>query len=326
MRERNVVDKKDAAPKRRPRVTIGMPVYNGEKYVRSALDSLLRQTFSDFELVVSDNASTDRTSAILSEYAKRDGRITIYRQERNIGLLRNFWYVLGKARGDFFVWAAHDDTWSPRFIETLIGELTDHPDASAAMCATERVLENGKPFDIVRLSTDTNSMSRFRLAWRAATGRYKYVLYFYGLFRTSLLKEAVYRFPNVHAPDVLFVCQLALATRFRYTDEVLYRRLITDKPILVKYAHEGFGKMYAGYLSPLVSTMALGPYLFSSKIVPARRKLFIPLLVFASLVCTIPRVIYMTSYGIVYTTAGRILGQTRRRVLADRVRRLFAIK
>jgi glycosyltransferase involved in cell wall biosynthesis len=99
-----------------PRVSIGMPVYNGAQYIREALDSLLAQTFTDFELIISDNASTDNTQAICEEYARRDSRIRYVRQSENIGATSNFSFVLNQARSDLFMWAAHDDLWAPDFL------------------------------------------------------------------------------------------------------------------------------------------------------------------------------------------------------------------
>lgn len=103
-----------------PRVSIGMPVYNGEKYIREALDSLLVQTFTDFELIISDNASSDDTQAICEEYARRDKRVRYVRQSENIGMVANFQFVLDGAIGEYFMWAAHDDIWSPNWLEELL--------------------------------------------------------------------------------------------------------------------------------------------------------------------------------------------------------------
>lgn len=102
-----------------PVVSIGMPVYNGEKYITEALDSLLAQTFKDFELIISDNASTDATESICCNYAKRDSRIRYFRQEKNLGALRNFQFVLDEAVGEYFMWAACDDKWHVNWIASL---------------------------------------------------------------------------------------------------------------------------------------------------------------------------------------------------------------
>lgn len=100
-------------------ISIGMPVYNGAKYIREALDSLLMQTFSDFELVISDNASTDDTKAICEMYALKDPRIKYWRTASNKGASMNFQFVLEQAKGEFFMWAAADDRWDCDWVERL---------------------------------------------------------------------------------------------------------------------------------------------------------------------------------------------------------------
>ena len=108
-----------------PQVSIGMPVHNGELFIREALDSLLGQTFVDFELIISDNASTDRTEAICLEYAEKDYRIRYVRQIENMGALNNFKFVLNEAVGKYFLWAAHDDRRDKRFLELTVSVLDE---------------------------------------------------------------------------------------------------------------------------------------------------------------------------------------------------------
>lgn len=103
-----------------PQVSIGMPVYNGEPFIREALDSLLAQTFPDFELIISDNASTDGTEAICWEYAAKDKRIRYVRQVENSGPVANFQFVLDEALGGYFMWAAADDVWDRQWIAALL--------------------------------------------------------------------------------------------------------------------------------------------------------------------------------------------------------------
>lgn len=114
-----------STPRCSPIISIGMPVYNGAKFIRNALDSLLAQTVDNFELLISDNASTDETQKICNEYAKRDTRIRYVRHSENMGAVANFRFVLDKARADLFMWAAHDDTWAPDFLSDAISRLED---------------------------------------------------------------------------------------------------------------------------------------------------------------------------------------------------------
>ena len=96
-----------------PAISFGLPVFNGALYLRRAIDSILAQTFTDFELIVSDNASTDATAQIIREYAKRDPRIRRYRQKINIGIGNNWTFVAEQARGKYFKWVSANDEYEP---------------------------------------------------------------------------------------------------------------------------------------------------------------------------------------------------------------------
>lgn len=115
-----------------PQVSIGLPVYNGHAYIHETLDSLLIQTYTDFELIISDNASTDDTGAICLDFAARDARIRYVRQTDNCGGQANFQFVLDLAVGEFFMWSAADDIHSPNWVEVLVKSLGDNPHAVMA--------------------------------------------------------------------------------------------------------------------------------------------------------------------------------------------------
>jgi glycosyltransferase involved in cell wall biosynthesis len=117
-----------------PRVSIGLPVYNGERYLAAAVDALLAQTFTDFELIVSDNASTDATASICADYAARDRRIRHSRNAVNIGGAANYRRVFHLATGRYFMWAAHDDLHAPTFVERC-AEVLDR-DPTIVVCHT----------------------------------------------------------------------------------------------------------------------------------------------------------------------------------------------
>lgn len=102
-----------------PAVSIGFPVYNGAASVSLALDALLRQTFIDIEIVISDNCSTDATQVICEAYARRDPRVRYLRHPVNMGAWLNFGFVVTQARAKYFMWAAHDDVWSDDWVERL---------------------------------------------------------------------------------------------------------------------------------------------------------------------------------------------------------------
>ena len=110
-----------------PQVSIGLPVRNGERFLPRALDCLIAQTLDNFEVVISDNASTDATSEICAEYARRDPRIRWFRQDENLGAAKNYNFVFREARAPYFAWAAHDDERHPdnlrrcvEYLETVL--------------------------------------------------------------------------------------------------------------------------------------------------------------------------------------------------------------
>lgn len=129
-----------------PAISIGMPVYNGEKYIREALDSLLGQSVTDFELLISDNASTDGTEAICQQYAAKDSRIRYVRQPVNLGALANFTFVLDEARGGYFMWAAADDKWDLNWISDLLNAMKK-TGANAAFGKIQCIDEHSKELD-----------------------------------------------------------------------------------------------------------------------------------------------------------------------------------
>ncbi len=100
-----------------PKISIGLPIYNAEKFIHKRIENLLAQTFTDFELIISDNASTDDTVKICKEFVKKDFRIKLYTQDHNIGQFRNYNFVLEQSHGEYFIWVAVDDLLLPEFLE-----------------------------------------------------------------------------------------------------------------------------------------------------------------------------------------------------------------
>ncbi len=130
--------------KKKPKVSIGMAVYNGQAYLREAVDSLLVQSFTDFELIISDNASTDLTEVICTEYIRKDSRIRYIRQTENMGPIKNFQFVLNEASADYFMWAAADDLIEPTFIDKLYNIMIEDPSYALTMSDIVNISEEGK--------------------------------------------------------------------------------------------------------------------------------------------------------------------------------------
>jgi glycosyltransferase involved in cell wall biosynthesis len=125
-------------------VSIGLPVYNGEKYIGEALGSILAQTYQNFELIISDNASTDKTEQICRAYATRDSRIRFYRNRRNLGAYKNFNRVFELSSSEYFKWAAYDDLLAPEFLQKCVSVLEKDPCIVLCHSKTVRIDEHGK--------------------------------------------------------------------------------------------------------------------------------------------------------------------------------------
>jgi glycosyltransferase involved in cell wall biosynthesis len=128
-----------------PLVSVGLFVYNGERFIEETLHSILNQTFSDFELIISDNASTDRTGEISQAYARRDSRIRYYRNEKNMGAGWNIRRVYELATGKYYKQAATDDLLEPDFLRRCIEILESDPGCVLAHPKTKEIDENGLP-------------------------------------------------------------------------------------------------------------------------------------------------------------------------------------
>lgn len=125
----NIAQLEQASPKP-PRVSIGLPVYNGERFLAETLDSILGQTFADFELIISDNDSTDATPVICTEYAAREPRIRFFRSSENRGAAWNYNRVFELSRAEYFKWAAADDLLAPEFLDECVQVLDSEPDVA----------------------------------------------------------------------------------------------------------------------------------------------------------------------------------------------------
>ncbi len=194
-----------------PLVSVGMPVFNGERYIRQALDSLLAQDYENFELIISDNASSDQTGEICQAYAARDKRIRYYKNEANFGATKNFIRVLDLASGQYFMWAAHDDLWDPRFMSACVSALERNP--SAILCTTSATFidKEGKMVDKYDEDIDTvglDTLSRLGKVLRGVASNTS----FYGISRTKTTRQI--RLPNHYGGDHVFMAEMSLYGEF----------------------------------------------------------------------------------------------------------------
>ena len=206
---------------RTPHITIGMPVYNGERYVGRAIESILAQTMGDFELIVSDNASEDATVDICMGYARRDARVRVRRRSVNAGAAANFNDLVKQARGSSFKWAAHDDVLAPGYLEVTSAALAAAPDAVAAhsrvafIDAADDVVRHD-PFPLERV--DEPHPSR-RFADAITTPHWSF--WAFALCRVEALRRTDLIGPYASSDRVL-IAHLALLGRFVESPEVLF--------------------------------------------------------------------------------------------------------
>ena len=206
-----------------PLVSIGLPVFNGGHSLRTALDSLLAQTWTNLELIVADNASGDPTAEICAEYARRDARVRVHRHRENIGAPGNWNFVARQARGIYLKWAAASDVCAPTFLERCVAVLEAEADAVLCFPRTEFVSSDGTSLGLC--DTDFEVLSD-RPAERFAEvcGRMTVNNAQSGVIRLSALRKTQYDRYYPHG-DLALMAELALLGRFRMVPKVLlYRR------------------------------------------------------------------------------------------------------
>jgi glycosyltransferase involved in cell wall biosynthesis len=213
------------AIERPPRVSIGMPVFNGEPFIEQAIDSILAQSFEAFELVVVDNHSTDRTYEICQAYAARDPRVRCVRHRQNYGHVHNFNAAFRLSWGRYFKWAACDDILAPDFLVRTVEVLDRDPSVVLAYPDMPKIDQHGRAVDVryrgfdlevLELTTSPDAAERFS----ATMHNFWYTDHLYGLIRSDALART-----RLHARhfigDHILLAELSLYGRFRRVPEPL---------------------------------------------------------------------------------------------------------
>jgi len=207
-----------------PRVTIGVPVFNGERYLGTAVESVLAQSFGDFELIISDNASSDGTEEIGRGFAARDARVVYRRNRRNVGLSANFNLLVPLARAPLFKWATSDDAPRPGYLERCVAVLDADPSVVLAYPETEFVDSEGRPLDIVDPGwnlTSPDISKRLRYAILAD----QYMNSVLGVIRTDALRRTRLM-PRYPGGDFRLMTELLVLGKSVEVPERLYVRRI----------------------------------------------------------------------------------------------------
>jgi glycosyltransferase involved in cell wall biosynthesis len=211
-----------------PRLSVGLPVYNGQDYLAQALDALLEQSFSDFELIISDNASTDGTEEVCRRYAAEDDRVRYIRQPRNTGISENHNVLVRQARGSLFKWAGHDDLFDRDLLRRCVTLLEANPDAVLATSWTAHIDENDRVIRVITqypLASDSpRAPERYRGMLHAVTGDDDY-----GVIRTDALRATPLLSSYYHS-DRALVAELCLHGKFlRHPEPLYFRRDLADR-------------------------------------------------------------------------------------------------
>jgi glycosyltransferase involved in cell wall biosynthesis len=247
-------------------VSIGLPVYNGARYLRDTLDSLVAQTYQNYEIILSDNASTDETEAICREFAARDPRVRYYRVEQNLGPFWNYKRVYELARGEYYMWNAHDDLRAPRCLELCVDAFRRNPDA--VMCCMDTLLidEEGReitddPADY-RIYQATGDTVYERLRHIAQT---KIATDFYALFKTTIIPETRFGKIQIWGGDTVFTAEVCMRGDVIAVPEKLFHYRLMQSRSLQQMAAAlcGWGAdisvNWSGLLAELMESVRLAP-------------------------------------------------------------------
>lgn len=194
-----------------PLVSIGVPVYNEERFLSDALRSLMAQSYTNLEIIISDNASTDGTEQICRAMAAADPRIKYVRQEQNVGVAKNFYDVMYAAQGKYFMWASGHDLWSDNLIDEAVTMLETNQNARLAFATTHWIDANGEEFGKAWGWTDTRGMDAVARFFATFWGNMNPIL---GVFRLeNLLKSRGIKL-NIAGADLVVLSELVLQGDF----------------------------------------------------------------------------------------------------------------
>jgi glycosyltransferase involved in cell wall biosynthesis len=265
---------------KKPLVSIGLPVFNNEKTLERALDSLLDQDYENIEIIASDDQSSDKSASILERYASTNPHLKVNNNEKNVGAHLNLLKVLKLSKGKYFVWASGDDYWYSTFVSTLIKALLENEGAIAAMCATKRVWDHGSRLEIATFSGNTGSerYNNFELAKSIIISKDKHGkitknnLFIHGVLEKNKFYKSI---KSLGCPfkERLLLCQLALAGEFIFVDKVLFEKSVST---LFKFKERNPNDAHSLMLNEkfhlVKDSYRLARSLIFSEIIPFRNK------------------------------------------------------
>jgi glycosyltransferase involved in cell wall biosynthesis len=225
-------------------VSIGLPIYNGEKYLRQTLDSLLSQTYNNIEIIISDNNSSDSSIEIINEYSKKNRNIRVYFQKSNIGAAKNWKFVLEQSKGDYFFWASCDDYWHPDFISKIL-TCFRHKEIIAAFSF----------YDVIDYHTNTYVKTVFPISY---TSQNKFnnlaisilnedVLKICGIFDIKYLKSIISKLNSDDYFEIVILRYIALFGGYAIFPQKLFTYRLFQKPKFRKYNNNKTGYKFSPF-------------------------------------------------------------------------------
>ncbi len=237
-----------------PLVSVGVPVYNGGKVLRRALDSILSQDYSRVEIIVSDNASTDETEEICKEFSTKDNRISYYRSEKNMGVVWNFNSLVKFSKGKYFMWLSCDDFCAPDYLSKCVALL--EANEKAVLCHSFTSAFFGDVDNVLATFTLDSMEGIIRPQKRFITAlKNPPAIAMNGLIRTEILKTCVRPMENYIGSDIVLILELSLYGEFVQVPEILFWR--SGKTILSSPQ-----KIYSSYGYEMGNTMISERYPF----------------------------------------------------------------
>lgn len=211
-----------AGVRKAPEISIGMPVFNGERFLKEAIDSLLQQSFADFELIISDNASTDSTEQICRQYVRSDPRVRYIRQSKNMGAMFNWNFVVREAKGRYFKWASCNDRCEPTMLQKYIEVLSNDKDVVLCYGKTWFISDEGESIGACDMDPE---ILESRPSLRLVRARRELHLNnaMCGLIRLDCLLETRLNRPYA-AGDMVLMTEIALRGGYRLLPDVLLFR------------------------------------------------------------------------------------------------------
>jgi len=249
------------------KVTIGVPVFNGEDLIGECLECLVNQTYRDIEFLIYDNASTDRTAEIIESYAARDPRIRFTRRPENVGAIANFIEPVDVATSPYFLWRAHDDLCSADYVEKLVAAIEGQPGAKLATGTIEHVGRGGKTRVYVpkQPGHSQRAIEVVQLLFHSHAGWY------YGLWETATIRALVHevwtRFPHAWASDHLTLYPLlldravAMAPETRFIQRVVVKGYTPPRGYKAPLDHlKAMRRSFAEICDDFLSRRDFGPW------------------------------------------------------------------